>query len=73
MSQVIERVGPWLDLQSGAGFTIMAITHAAVIRVVLAHALPLPVQSTLRIDIAPLSVAVLSFNRIWRLQELRPL
>ena len=71
MQDVARRVGPWLDIQAGAGTTVMGITHAAVIRAGLAHALKLPVRSTLQIDIAPLSVTTLSFNGIWRLQELR--
>ena len=73
MADVVRRVGPWLDIQAGVGMTVMAITHAAVIRACLAHVLKLPVQSTPQIDIAPLSVTLLSFNGIWRLQELRGL
>jgi broad specificity phosphatase PhoE len=71
MATVIGRVGPWLDLQAASQANILAITHSATIRAILAYALHLPVTSTLQIDIAPLSMTVLSFNRIWRLQELK--
>lgn len=72
MSSVEARVGRWLDAAAQANAPICAITHATVIRAALAHALHLPLRSTLAIDIAPLSRAVLSFNRTWRLQAIGP-
>jgi broad specificity phosphatase PhoE len=73
MDEVVARVGPWLDNLAGTNRIIMGVTHATVIRAALSHALQLPVRSTLRIDIAPLSVTIFSFNRMWRLQGLREL
>ncbi|CAN5454027.1 histidine phosphatase family protein [soil metagenome] len=73
MAQVVDRVGAWLDRQADADDMVIGVTHAAVIRASLAHALRMPLRATFQIDIAPLSVTILSFNRIWRLQELRPL
>lgn len=70
MSSVEQRVGLWLDEVASLQQPICAITHATVIRAALAHALHLPLRSTLAIDVAPLSRAVLSFNRTWRLQSL---
>ncbi|SCW35350.1 Broad specificity phosphatase PhoE [Sphingobium faniae] len=73
LGQVMQRTGPWLDREMSAGGTVLAITHAAVMRAVLACTLHIPARSTFSIDIAPLSFMLLSFNRTWRLQELRPL
>lgn len=69
MAAVRTRVGPWLDAL-GEG-RMLAISHAAVLRAAIAHALDVPVAATMAIDIAPLSVVVLSRHRRWRLQELR--
>lgn len=72
MSAVEQRVGRWIDGLAPENTRICAITHATVIRAALAHALHLPLRSTLAIDLAPLSCAVLSYNRTWRLQSLGP-
>ncbi len=72
MTDVRTRVGEWLDTVARRGDALCAITHATVIRAALAHALDLPLQATLAIDIAPLSRTLLSFNRSWRLQSLVP-
>lgn len=71
MAVLTARVGGWLDTVRNTGAPLLAITHAAVIRAALAHALGLPVAATLAIDVAPLSRTTLSFNDRWRLQELR--
>lgn len=71
MAAVAARVGPWLDTVRVARQAVLAITHAAVIRAVLAEALAMPVAATLAIDIAPLSRVVLSCHDRWRLRELR--
>ncbi|MBV1687465.1 histidine phosphatase family protein [Novosphingobium sp. G106] len=67
---VAARVGPWLDRIAETEATVLAITHPAVIRAAIAHALGCPLETTLNIDIAPLSETSLSFNRRWRLQGL---
>lgn len=70
MDDVAVRAGRWLDAVAQGEGPLCAITHATVIRAVLAHALGLPLRATLAIDVAPLSRAMLSFNRIWRLQSI---
>lgn len=69
MAAVRARVGPWLD-GLGEG-RMLAISHAAVLRAAIAHALDVPVAATLAIDVAPLSMVVLSRHGRWRVQELR--
>ncbi|MBW6526097.1 histidine phosphatase family protein [Sphingomonas sp. RHCKR7] len=72
LDQVRARVGAWLDSLARAGEgRWLAVTHAAVIRAALAHALGLPVAGTLAIDVAPLATVALSFSDRWRLRELR--
>ena len=60
---LIERVGAWLDAQSGIPGKTVAITHASVIRAAVVHAIGAPPQSFWRIDIAPLSITSLSGTR----------
>jgi len=69
MAAVRDRVGAWLDALGEE--RVLAISHAAVLRAAIAHALDVPVAATMAIDIAPLSVVVLSRHGRWRLQELR--
>ena len=62
---LIDRVGRWLDSQSGAGHTI-AVTHPGIIRCAIVHALSSPVEAFWRVDISPLSLTDLRFNgRAW--------
>jgi broad specificity phosphatase PhoE len=72
--QLRMRVGAFLD-QVGAtdmGHTIM-VTHAAVIRAAIAHAIAGTPQSFWRIDIAPLSQTMLTrSNDQWRLRAITP-
>jgi broad specificity phosphatase PhoE len=70
MAAVQDRVAEWLAAQTALDISILAITHPMVIRAAIAAALALPVTATLRIDVAPLSAVVLSYNRGWRLQAL---
>jgi len=72
MDAVRARAAPWLDRLASADAPVCAITHATIVRAVLAHALDLPLRATLAIDIAPLSRTMLSFNRGWRLQSIGP-
>lgn len=64
------RIGRWLDGMAKAEGAACAFTHPMMIRAALAHAIGISVKATLAIDIAPLSCALLSFNRMWRLQAL---
>ncbi|WP_019515566.1 histidine phosphatase family protein [Sphingomonas sp. Mn802worker] len=70
MATVRARVGAWLDaLDAGR---VLVMTHAAVIRAGLAHALAVPDSSVLAIDVAPLTRVILSRHGRWRLQALVP-
>jgi broad specificity phosphatase PhoE len=66
---LIDRVGRWMDEQSDDGHTV-AVTHPAVVRSAIVHALNAPAPSFWRIDIAPLSITDLRFNgRAWTLRS----
>lgn len=65
---VRDRMADWLAVQCARGENGLAITHPMVIRAIIAAALDIPPEATLRIDIAPLSQVQLSWNRVWRLQ-----
>jgi broad specificity phosphatase PhoE len=68
---LIARVAQWLDMQRAAPERIVAITHAAVIRAAIVHALGAPPLSFWRIDITPLSLVRLSgANGRWTLASL---
>jgi len=69
---VLERVAGWMDRQADAGHSV-AVTHPAILRAAIAHALDVGVGSFRRIDVAPLDAAVLSFSTRWRLRSLSPL
>ena len=65
-SQLVKRVGQWLDAQSGApGETrnMVGVTHAPVIRAAIVHALGASSAIFPRIEIAPLSIVELRHSR----------
>ena len=64
------RVSAWIQTQAGSDQRILAITHQTVMRAALAHVLEIPPSAAFRVDIAPLSMLTLSFNRRWRFQGL---
>lgn len=59
---LLKRVAAWLDAQSQTEEKVVAVTHAAVIRAAVIHAIQATPLSFWRIDIAPLSVTTLSGN-----------
>jgi broad specificity phosphatase PhoE len=68
---LIERAAVWLDAQSRASRRTIAITHSAVIRASIVHAIGAPPQSFWRIDVAPLSLTRLSgANGRWTLASI---
>lgn len=71
MEHVMTRVAGWLEKQARSDARIVAVTHAPIIRAVIALALEVPASASFNTDIAPLSATSLSFNRRWRLQEIR--
>lgn len=72
LAEVRARLADWLQPQAQSASPVVAVTHPMVIRAAIAEALDLPSAAALRIDIAPLSAAILSFNRAWRLQAIGP-
>jgi len=67
--QLIARVAAWLEQQRVPDHTI-AVTHPAVIRGAIVHALQAPPSSFWRIDIAPLSLTDLRWNgRAWTMRS----
>jgi len=57
IADVLRRVGGWLDGEAAIGGRTVAITHAAVIRVAIIHAIGAPLTSFWHLDIAPLTLA----------------
>jgi broad specificity phosphatase PhoE len=51
-----ERVGGWLDAQADEDGSLVAITHAGVVRAAVVRALRAPLDAFWRLDVAPLSV-----------------
>jgi broad specificity phosphatase PhoE len=67
---LVRRVGAWLDSE-GLDRSIVAITHAAVIRAAVISALGAPAAAFWRIDAAPLSITELRRNdRRWALRAI---
>src|ERR1700733_9348632 len=60
IAALIARASNWLDAQSTAPGSVVAVTHASVIRAAIVCALKAPPRSFWHIDIAPLSLATLS-------------
>jgi len=57
---LMARVAAWLDAQKEIPGRVVAVTHAAVIRAAVVHAIGTGAASMARIDIAPLSIVRLS-------------
>lgn len=57
---LLQRVAAWLDEKKGLSGQAIVVTHAAVIRAAIVHAIAAPPASFWRVDIAPLSVTRLS-------------
>jgi len=65
LARVYERAGLWLSRRA-PGHTL-AVTHASVIRAVVAHALGAPARAAMQIDIAPMTLTTLSGHGVaWR-------
>ena len=64
---MLARVAAWMDALGDGRFVI--VTHAAVVRAAIVHALGAPPHAGLRIDLAPLSRTVLSRSGPWRMQS----
>ena len=67
--EVVDRVAHWLDERRDDRGHLVAVTHAAVIRAAIVHALGATPASCARIDVGPLSRTVLSYHAgTWRLR-----
>jgi broad specificity phosphatase PhoE len=65
-SQLVRRIGNWLDAPDGVRDQprpVVAVTHATVIRAAIVHALEASPATFLRIEIAPLSLVELRYSR----------
>lgn len=71
LADVVCRIAIWLDQIATRDGSCLAVTHPMTVRAALIHAIAMPDNTACAIDIAPLSATTLSFNRRWRLQELR--
>ncbi|MEJ7933048.1 histidine phosphatase family protein [Sphingobium sp. AN558] len=70
LASVRARMADWLAAQIMHDRPLWAITHPMVIRAALSAAIDMPLEASLRIDIAPLGIVRLGWNRQWRLQAL---
>lgn len=65
------RVGAWLDHRRGETGRLVAVTHPAVIRAAVIHAIEATARSFAHIDVAPLSLTELTCTAgHWRLRSL---
>jgi broad specificity phosphatase PhoE len=66
--RLMRRVAEWLDGENAMNRRAIVVTHAAIIRAAIIHAIDATPQSFWRIDIAPLSMTRLSgTNGRWNL------
>jgi broad specificity phosphatase PhoE len=73
-ASLIQRVADWLDRQRTAPGRAIVITHPAVIRAAIVHAIGASAQSFWRIDVSPLSQVCLSGqDSRWNLRYLGPI
>jgi broad specificity phosphatase PhoE len=70
LSGLLRRVGAWLESQAGTA-GVLAVTHAAIVRAAVIHAIGAPAACFWRLDVRPLSLTVLSSRQgQWRLQRM---
>ncbi|EJC81129.1 fructose-2,6-bisphosphatase [Rhizobium leguminosarum bv. trifolii WSM2297] len=63
------RVAGWMESQSALGGHVIAVSHAAVIRAAVTHALQAPPSSFWLVDVEPLAVIRMTSNgRRWSLR-----
>jgi broad specificity phosphatase PhoE len=73
IAALIERVGAWLGQSLACERATLVVTHAAVVRAAVVHALGAGSSAFARIDVAPLSLARLSgHGQRWNLVALGP-
>jgi broad specificity phosphatase PhoE len=73
ISDLLCRVASWLDLRPREGGHGIAITHAAVIRAAILHAIGAPARAFWHIDVGPLSMTDLRHDGVrWTWRALGP-
>jgi broad specificity phosphatase PhoE len=71
IASLFARTSAFMTARATEGGTLVAISHAAVIRAAISIALATPVTSFWRIDVAPLARAVMHGDgKSWRLRSL---
>lgn len=72
MAAFVGRIGAWLRAAPNRPGGLLAVVDPAVVRAALTHALGAPATAVWRVDVDPLSVAVLAGEPgRWNLRELR--
>lgn len=68
LTELLQRVGDWLERQSRLDGSAIAVTHGGVVKAAVVTALGAPPQAFWRIDVAPLTVTELhAHDRRWTL------
>jgi broad specificity phosphatase PhoE len=62
LTELLARVGSWLDTQRRLDGRAFAVTHAGVVKAAVVHALGAPAEAFWRIDVRPLSITELHAN-----------
>jgi broad specificity phosphatase PhoE len=71
LAAVLDRAARWLDSCSQFTGHVVAITHAAVVRAAIVHAIGAPSASFWRLDIEPLGLSDLRWNDgLWTLRAM---
>jgi broad specificity phosphatase PhoE len=71
LTALLARVGSWLDGLGDRGGYVAAITHPAVIRAAILHALGAPAAGFWHLDVAPLSLVRMNGDgRRWTLRAM---
>jgi broad specificity phosphatase PhoE len=71
---LIQRVASWLDQQRQMPSRAIVVTHAAIIRAAIVHAIDASAKTFWRIDVSPLSQACLSgYDGRWNLRYVGPI
>lgn len=72
LSELLARVGAWLDARTDPPHTVLAVVDAAVARAAVVHALGAPATALWRVDVAPLAATLLVGEPgRWNLRSLR--
>jgi broad specificity phosphatase PhoE len=73
LTELLQRVGHWTDSLRGTDARWVVIADAAVLRAIIVHVLQAPPATFWRIDLAPLSLALVQHaGDEWRLRQLGP-